>query len=410
MGRMPPVTTVPETRYAKTDDGLAIAYQTLGDGPTDVVLGSAISCIDVMWDEPSFAHVLHRLAGFGRLICLDYRGFGASDPVPLGALPTPETRIEDTRVVLDAVGSATAHLVCHGASGILGMLFAATYPERTNTLTLLDASARTLRADDYPIGVPPAALDAFLEWDERVWGTAEQVQLWAPSRIGDMAFRRWWGRFERMSQSPSVHGAMTRWLVSLDLRAVLPSVRVPTLVMHHEENPFVRVGHGRYLADHIPGAKFVVVPGRDYWFFTEGADEIVDHIEELITGVLPVGQSNRALATVMFTDIVASTDIAARVGDKRWAQDTRRPRRGRGPRAPSLPGAQGEPDRRWRPRHLRRACPCHQMRASHLRSGTTARHRGSRRAPHRRSRTSGRRHQRHRGAHRPADLRPRRWW
>lgn len=317
---MPPVTTVPETRYAKTDDGLAIAYQTLGDGPTDIVLGSAISCIDVMWDEPSFAHVLHRLAGFGRLICLDYRGFGASDPVPLGALPTPETRIEDTRVVLDAVGSATAHLVCHGASGILGMLFAATYPERTNTLTLLDASARTLRADDYPIGVPPAALDAFLEWDERVWGTAEQVQLWAPSRIGDMAFRRWWGRFERMSQSPSVHGAMTRWLVSLDLRAVLPSVRVPTLVMHHEENPFVRVGHGRYLADHIPGAKFVVVPGRDYWFFTEGADEIVDHIEELITGVLPVGQSNRALATVMFTDIVASTDIAARVGDKRWAQ------------------------------------------------------------------------------------------
>ena len=309
---------VPETHYTKTDDGLSIAYQTLGDGPTDIVFVPTQHCIDMMWEEPSLARVLHRLARLGRLICLDYRGFGVSDPVPLGALPTPETWTDDTRVVLDAVDSQSAHIVCHGGSGFLGMLFAATYPERTNTLTLIDASARILRADDYPIGIPPHVVDRFAEFQNQLWGTAGHAAVWAPSRADDEAFRRWSSRFERASASPSLHAALSRWVVSLDLRAVLQTIRVPTLVMHHENGGIVRLDHGRYLADHIPGARLAVLPGGDYWFFTEGADAIVDQIEEFITGVPPVREPDRALATVMFTDIVSSTEQAARLGDKKW--------------------------------------------------------------------------------------------
>lgn len=312
--------TAPEPRYARTDDGLSIAYLTLGEGPTDIVVVPPTHCIDLMWEEPSFAHVLGRLGRLGRLICLDYRGFGGSDPVPLGALPTPETWMEDTRVVLDAVASTSAHIVCHGGSGFLGMLFAATYPERTNTLTLLDASARILQADDYTIGIPPDVVDRFVEHDQHGWGTGANTAIWAPSRAHDEPFRRWSGRFERGSASPSLHGALLRWVVSLDLRAVLPTIRVPTLVAHHETGLMIPLDHGLYVADHIPDAKLVVVPGSDYWFFTERADEIVDHIEEFITGVTPVSEPDRALATVMFTDIVGSTEYAARVGDRRWSE------------------------------------------------------------------------------------------
>ena len=163
------VTEVPYTRFARADDGLHIAYQTVGSGPTDVVLLPATPSIDLMWDQESYAHGLRRLAELGRLICLDYRGTGASDPVPLGALPTAETWAEDTRVVMDAVGSTAAHIVCQGAS-FLGILFAATHPERTRTLTLVDPSARTLRDEGYP-GVSEQVLESFIEWDSRTYGT-----------------------------------------------------------------------------------------------------------------------------------------------------------------------------------------------------------------------------------------------
>jgi class 3 adenylate cyclase/pimeloyl-ACP methyl ester carboxylesterase len=314
------VSVAPDTLYARTEDGLSIAYQTLGDGPTDIVVIPGSICIDLMWEEPSFAHVLRRLAGLGRLICLDYRGFGGSDPVPLGALPTPEAWMEDTRVVLDAVGSSTAHIVCHGASGFIGMLFAATYPDRTSTLTLLDAAARTKWAADYPAGMPADLVDGFVEWSERAWGTAARTSALAPSRANDEAFCRWQARFDRGASSPSVGGAVLRWVVDLDLRAVLSTIRVPTLVVHHEEGPLCPLDHGRYLADRIPNAALVVVPGSDYWFFTEHADEIVDHIEESITGVTPARELDRALATIMFTDIVGSTEHAARLGDRSWSQ------------------------------------------------------------------------------------------
>ena len=309
---------MPETRYAKNADGLSIACQTLGEGPTDIVVLPTFTCVDLMWEEPSLAHILRRLARIGRVISFDFSGMGASDPVPLGALPTPEAWMEDARAVLDAVGSTTANLVCHGGAGFLGMPFAATYGERTHTLTLIQASARTFRGEDYPYGTPPDLFERFIDRGAHGWGTGANVAAAAPSKAGDDTFRRWLGRYERGSWSPATYLAVMRWGSKLDLRSVLPAIRVPTLVLHREDDQMVPLDHGRYLADHIPGARLVVVPGTDFMFFTQGADEIVDHIEEYITGAPPVREPDRALATVLFTDIVGSTDHASRLGDKNW--------------------------------------------------------------------------------------------
>ena len=310
---------VPDTRYTRTDDGLALAYQTLGSGPTDVVLIPSNFAVDLMWDEPSYAHALHRLAGLGRLISLDYRGHGGSDPVPLGALPTPETWMEDTRVVMDAVGSSAAHIICHGAT-FLGLLFAATHPERTRTLTLVDPTARIVEDDDYPCGVPQDVLDAFVDWDIRTYGTPEHVSLYAPSRSRDQEFIRWQGRMERAGSSPVAHAALVRWLVALDTRAVLPTIHVPTLVITRRDGRMASVEQARYVAEHIPGAKFVDLPGSDYWLFSESPDLLVDQISEFITGVKPVGSQDRVLAAILFTDIVGSTAHASRLGDREWSR------------------------------------------------------------------------------------------
>ena len=308
----------PETRYATTADGLAIAFQTLGEGPRDIVLVWEVQCIDLMWDEPSFARMLRRLGGLGRLICVDCRGFGGSDPVPLGALPMPETWMEDVGTVLDAVGSTSAHLICHGSAGFMGMVFAATYPERTATLILLGPSARIVADDDYAIGMPPEQVDAFVASSQQQWGTGALAGLWSPGRRGDEAFRLWSARFERGSTSPGTNGALLRWVSSLDMRAVLPSIRVPTLVLHAAGDRLIPASHGAYVADHLLHGRSVVIPSSDRWFFSDRPEDAFDEIEEFVTGVRPVREPDRALATVLFTDIVASTDNAARLGDKAW--------------------------------------------------------------------------------------------
>jgi class 3 adenylate cyclase len=166
--------------------------------------------------------------------------------------------------------------------------------------------------------VPPEAAENFVQWTEQGWGTGANVAAWATSRAGDDAFCRWLGRYERGVMSPGTYGVLQRYYISLDLRSVPPTIRVPTLVLHREDDRMVRLDHGRYLAEHIPDARLVVVPGTDYWFFTQGVDGIVDHIEEFITGAPPVRETDRALATVLFTDIVGSTEHATRLGDKRW--------------------------------------------------------------------------------------------
>jgi class 3 adenylate cyclase/pimeloyl-ACP methyl ester carboxylesterase len=314
------VVDVPTTRYTRTNDGLALAYETFGEGERDLVLALNFHNIDHLWEAPSVVHMLQRLAKFGRVILLDYRGWGASDPIPLGALPTPEVWTEDTRTVMDAVGSSSAHIIAQGGSGFVGMLFAAMYPERTDTLTLFEATPKYKQSDDWPIGIPADALEMYRHIDSELWGTEGYAARGAPSRAHDEQFRRWIARFTRSATSPSVHSAYFDWVVNLDLRAVLPTIRVPTLVMHRANGVQAPLDHAHYLAEHIREARLVIVPGTDIWPFSQGADEILDEIERFITGVAPAEMPDRALAAVLFTDIVGSTEQAARLGDRQWAQ------------------------------------------------------------------------------------------
>lgn len=310
----------PETLYAKGDDGLHIAYQSVGDGLRDIVVVGGFA-IDIAWDDPAFASVMRRLGRLGRLILVDMRGYGSSDPVPLGALPTPENWLDDLRVVMDAVGSERAHLIGVSGTGVMSILFAATYPERVASLSVIDAFARMLRSDDYPIGVPQRLVDAYLAWVEKMWGTPEFEALQTPSRATDASYLRWSARARRLTAGPAAQVAGMRWLSLLDIRAVLPAVQAPTLVMSTVDNPVVHHDHGTYLADRIPGARFVERHGTDDFFssFTDSS-EVLDAIEEFITGERQVAEPDRAFATILFTDVVGSTQKVAELGDDRWKQ------------------------------------------------------------------------------------------
>ena len=313
-------TPSPETRYARTRDGLYVAYQAVGQGPPDILLLPFMGCIDVMWEEPGFAHLLRRLAGIGRLITLDYRGSGASDSFEVTDLAGPEgyePYIDDLGVVLDEVGADAVHLIAHGTGGGMGMLFAATYPGRTASLVLVDAWASGTRREDYPWGATPDELAAFGQFLEERWGTGENVVFQAPSRQHDQEFRCWLGRYERAGLGPATAVRNWRAMMAADFRTVLPSIQAPTLVVH-KASAIVPLDQGRHLAAHIPGARLVVLPGSDNMFFTETVDDFVDHVEEFVTGVVPVRDPHRALATVLFTDIVASTEHAVRLGDRAW--------------------------------------------------------------------------------------------
>jgi class 3 adenylate cyclase len=252
---------------------------------------------------------------------VDPRGVGSSDPVPLGALPTAEQASEDALIVLDAVGSESAIIFGHGPMGGLALLFAAAHPGRTRGLILMNAYARRLRAGDYPSDLTEAEIDGVADALTEIWGTGRYVEITAPSRAGDENFRRWHAWMERLSAPPALFRAFVGWIYRLDLRAALDSVRVPTLVLYRDDDPLdYRRIDSEYLAAHISGARLVAVPGRDYHFFTERADDILDQVEEFVTGAPPVRETDRALATVLFTDIVASTEHATRLGDRKWTQ------------------------------------------------------------------------------------------
>jgi class 3 adenylate cyclase/pimeloyl-ACP methyl ester carboxylesterase len=308
----------PETRYARKKDGY-VAYQVVGNGPLDLVfIPTWNTNIDVMWEEPSLARFLHRLATFSRLICFDKRGAGVSDPVPLAALPTLEQWMDDVRTVMDAALVQRAALLGHAEGGQMAMLFAATHPERTSALILADTSARQLRAHDYPCGFPADRVARFLERFEELWGTGDNVDIVAPSLAHDDRFRRWYGRYERLGISLGAVAKMYAAQFERDLRGVLSTIRMPTLVVHRVGNRHIRVAHGRYLADHIPGAKYVELPGEDHLFHVGDTEGMLGEIEAFLTGVRPVPESDRVLATVLFTDIVMSTERSAQVGDRRW--------------------------------------------------------------------------------------------
>jgi class 3 adenylate cyclase/pimeloyl-ACP methyl ester carboxylesterase len=306
----------PETRYALAGD-VHIAYQVVGDGPVDLVLCAEFwHSIEAQWDEPSLARFLERLASFGRLISFDQRGTGISDPV--AELPSLEQWMDDVRVVMDEAGSERAVLLGFGGGGMLSMLFAATHPQRTAALVLVNAFARLSWAEDYEWGRTPALEDEVVHVMRAGWGRGVLLDSVAPSRVGDEAFRQWWARYQRFGTSPGKIMSVRRMLGASDVRDVLPSIQVPTLILHRADNSFVRVEHGRYLAEHIPGARYVEVPGSDYFVFLGNADIFLGEIEKFVVSRRQAPDSERVLATVLFTDIVGSTSRAAELGDREW--------------------------------------------------------------------------------------------
>jgi pimeloyl-ACP methyl ester carboxylesterase len=312
------VAAAPETRYARSGD-LHIAYQVVGDGPQDLVFVHGwISHIEHVWEEPSVARFFNRLASFARLILLDKRGTGMSDPVPLDRLPTLEERMDDVRAVMDAAGSSRAALFGTSEAGALNLLFSATHPDRTTALILLNSYARIAWAADYPWGIPAAAGEDLLNAIEAGWGQGVAFEALVASQANDPAQRAWWARYQRLAASPGAAVTLLRRAFATDARAVLSAIRVPTLILHRAADPFSGPEHGRYLAERIAGARYVELSGADHLLFAEDADRIVAEVREFLTGIREERESERILATILFADIVDSTARAAALGDRRW--------------------------------------------------------------------------------------------
>lgn len=312
----------PQTRYAKSTGGY-VAWQAFGDGPRDILfVPSWATNIDAMWDEPSCAMFFERLSILGRVICFDKRGTGVSDPVPLASLPTLEEWMDDALLALDAAGSRQAVVVGDTEGGPMAMLLAATFPDRVPALALVNSFARWRRAADYPIGMPDATFEKLISLYEQHWGQdPEMLALTAPSVAGDRHMQEWFMRIQRLSMPPGAATRMYRWVLNLDVRSILPAISVPTLVLHRVANRHYRLEFGRYLADHIPGARLVELAGADCFpFHTAQCGPLLDEIQEFLTGARAATPAERELATVLFTDIVGSTDRAAAIGDSRWLE------------------------------------------------------------------------------------------
>jgi pimeloyl-ACP methyl ester carboxylesterase len=278
-----------------------IAYQIAGDGPIDIVFVMGwVSHVELFWAEPSFARFLKRLGSFARLILFDKRGTGLSDPVPLAQLPTLEERMDDVRAVMHAAQSRRAVLVGVSEGGPLTALFAATYPEVVSGIVIVGGYARRLWAPDYPWGPSVEQREAFIAALEREWGGPFGIEDRAPSRSNDPEFRRWWATYLRMGASPGAAAALTRMNADVDVRNVLPTIRVPALVIHRTGDRCLRVEEGRYLAEHIPGARFVELPGDDHLPFVGDQDSILNAIERFASELHEMPQPARVLATLLF--------------------------------------------------------------------------------------------------------------
>lgn len=307
--------SLPPVRYAKSGS-LNIAYQVTGGGPRDLVLISGfVSHLDQDWAEPRHAHFLERLGSFARLIRFDKRGTGLSDR-PSG-LPDLETRMDDVRAVMDAADCPRAVLFGYSEGGPMAVLFAATYPERTQALILYGTYARRTRTPDYPWAPTAEERARYGEEIESEWGWEADMHTMCPSADQDMA--RWWGERARAAASPGAARALIQMNSAVDVRTILPAIRVPTLVMHRRDDRDSRFEEGRYIADHIPGAKFVALEGRDH-FVSVDPDQILDPVEEFVTGHKPAAAAETRLATILFVDIVDSTRAAAAMGDAEWGR------------------------------------------------------------------------------------------
>jgi pimeloyl-ACP methyl ester carboxylesterase len=308
-----------DVRYADSD-GTRIAYQVVGDGPRDLVLVHGwVTHLELLWEYPPAARAMERLASFARVIHFDKRGTGLSDPVPIDHLPTLEQRMDDVRAVMDAVGSKRATLVGHSEGGPMCALFAATFPQRTERLIIYGGYAARSRSDDYPWAPAPDVREQYYESLRREWGGPVDLDVLAPSRAHDARLRAWWARYLRSAASPSAVVALTRMNTGADIRAILPTISVPTLLVHRRDDRDADIGGARYLASHIPGAEFVELPGGDHMIWSD-PDQIIDAIEEFVTGAVASPTVDRVLTTVLFTDIVDSTGHATALGDARWRQ------------------------------------------------------------------------------------------
>jgi len=310
-------TEIPETRYVKSGE-LYIAYQVFGAGSVDLFyVPGFVSHLEHQWEDAAWAHMLRRLGSFSRVITFDKPGTGLSDR--LADFPTLEQRIDDVRAVMDAVGSERAAFFGISEGGPISILFAATHPQRTSALILYGTYARRMWAPDHPWGRTEAEMDAILERIDRDWGKDALLDLSDPSIANNDEARRTFERYFRLAASPGAALTVLRLQTQIDVRHVLPAIHVPALVMHRSGDRVTRVEQGRYLAEHIPGAKFVELAGNDHMPAVGNGDAIIDEIGEFLTGVRPV-EIDRVLATILFTDIVGSTERALALRDRRWRE------------------------------------------------------------------------------------------
>jgi class 3 adenylate cyclase len=307
-----------ETRYADSD-GVKIAYQVHGEGPLDLVfVPGFVSHLELLWEEPPVARFFRRLSSFARLIMFDKREQGLSDRT--GRPPTLEDSMDDLEAVLAATGSERPALFGISEGGPMSMLFAATHPERVSSLILYGTYARMSKAPDFPQGVAGIAFDRWRERIHRDWGGPAGVELWAPGAAGDPTFERWWARLLRHGTSPSAASDLMDLYREIDVRPVLSAIDVPVLVVHRTDDKLVPVFHGRYLAENIAAARYVELEGEDHLWVIGDQDAILDEVEEFLVGSRRASEPERSLATILFTDIVGSTERAAALGDLGWRQ------------------------------------------------------------------------------------------
>lgn len=309
----------PETRYAHAPCG-AVGYQVFGTGPDLVFISQWGTNIDTFWDEPSAARYLDRLATFSRVILFDKRGTGVSDPIATGEPPTLAEWQEDITAVLDEVGSEEAILVGDAEGGLMTISYAAAHPERVSSLILINAHARARRSDDYPEGMPHDVAARSAQMFTATYGVdASLLDYMAPSVADDARFHRWWLKFQRSTMPPGTVERGFNWVLDQDVREEARSLDLPTLVVHRKDAFYHRIQGGQWLADNIPGASLVVLPGADTLpFHTGDFHEVLDHVEAFVTGEATSAPTARKLATVLFTDVVGSTEKASQLGDEKW--------------------------------------------------------------------------------------------
>jgi class 3 adenylate cyclase len=310
--------SAPEVRYTHAPDGTSIAYTTFGEGPLDLLcIPGFVSHLELMFEAPEAERYFGRMGEFARVVMYDKRGQGLSDRP--SSPPTLEQSMEDARSVLDAAGIDRAAVFGISEGGPMSTLLAATHPERVSSLVLYGTWPRLLRSEDYPEGVPADVFDRFVDVAVQDWGGPVALKMWAPGIAQDEQARRWWARLLRSGSSPAGAAALLRLYTEIDVRPVLGTIAAPTLVIHRRGDRMVPLGAGRAIAGAIPGARLVELDGEDHLPFVD-PDQILDEVEEFLTGERTAREPDRMLATVMFTDIVDSTSRAAELGDRRWRE------------------------------------------------------------------------------------------